>query len=161
MEAMDMRLATSAALLLMFAASAPAQVPSGSLATWPAEPRWRPAPPPFPPGALIAVLHGDPGAAVTFTVRLRLPDGYRLAPHTHPTDEHVTVIRGSFRVGTGTTVDERRMTALGAGDFLTLRANEPHYAVADGVTVVQIHAVGPSALRYVNGHDAARTTASR
>jgi quercetin dioxygenase-like cupin family protein len=53
----------------------------------------------------MAVLQGNPGGTGLFTVRLRFPNGYRLAPHTHPTDENVTVISGTFLVGMGETAD--------------------------------------------------------
>ena len=49
----------------------------------------------------MAVLQGDPSGNGLFTVRLRMPDGYKIAPHTHPTDENVTVISGTFHVGMG------------------------------------------------------------
>ena len=116
--------------------------------------QWSPAPAVFPPGAEMAVVQGDPGATALFTVRLRFPDGYRLPPHTHPTDEHVTVIRGTFLVGMGATFDANALQALGAGGFVTAPANHAHYAAARGPTVVQVHALGPFALTYVNPSDA-------
>jgi len=46
---------------------------------------WGPAPPFLAPGAQLAVLEGDPTATTgDFTVRLKMPDGYRIAPHFHP-----------------------------------------------------------------------------
>ena len=68
---------------------------------------WGPAPPVFPPGAQFAVVQGDPSVAgAIFTVRLRFPNGYILPPHTHPTDEHVTVLAGTFAFGMGDTLDK-------------------------------------------------------
>jgi quercetin dioxygenase-like cupin family protein len=61
----------------------------------PAEMKWGPAPPVLPPGAQIAVLSGDPGGKGLVTLRLKLPPGYVIPPHWHPTDEHVTVISGT------------------------------------------------------------------
>ena len=116
--------------------------------------RWGPAPAVFPPGAEIAVLEGDPTSTALFTVRLRFPNGYRIPPHTHPTDEHVTVIRGTLLVGMGETFDPNAMQALEVGAFVTAPANHAHYAAARGPTVVQVHALGPFALTYVNPSDA-------
>jgi quercetin dioxygenase-like cupin family protein len=115
--------------------------------------QWGPAPAIFPPGAEMAVLQGNPGGDGLFTVRLRFPNGYRLAPHTHPTDENVTVISGTFLVGMGTTFESRGMMKLKAGGFVTAPANHAHYAAAQGPTVVQVHAMGPFALTYVNPAD--------
>lgn len=116
---------------------------------------WAPAPPVFPPGAEIAVLQGDPGkAGEPFTVRLRFPNGYKLAPHTHPTAENVTVLAGTFLAGMGSQFVESEMQALGRDGFASIPADHPHYAMARGVTVVQVHAIGPFVLTYVNPADA-------
>jgi hypothetical protein len=61
-----------------------------------------PAPAFVPPGAQLAVLEGVPAAPGSdYTVRLKMPDGYRIAPHWHPRRENVTVILGTFKVGMG------------------------------------------------------------
>ncbi|MBI4499899.1 MAG: cupin domain-containing protein [Gemmatimonadetes bacterium] len=114
---------------------------------------WGPAPAAFPAGAKLAVLQGDPGQAGLFTVRLDMPDGYKIAPHFHPTDEYVTVIEGTFLVGMGDRIDAKQATALPAGGFVTAGANMHHFAIAKGHTVVQVHAMGPFALTYVNPAD--------
>ena len=115
---------------------------------------WGPAPAIFPAGAQMAVLQGDPGSTNLFTVRLRFPNGYRIAPHTHPTDENVTVISGTFLVGMGTTVaGKKSMLTLKPGGFVTAPANHAHYAIAQGPTVVQVHAMGPFAMTYSNPAD--------
>ena len=123
--------------------------------------KWGPAPAVFPAGAQMAVMQGDPTGRGLFTVRLRLVDGYKLPPHTHPTDEHVTVISGTFAVGMGKTFTTAGMMKLAAGGFVTAPANEAHYALARGTTVVQVHAMGPFALTYVNPADAPRPRAPR
>jgi quercetin dioxygenase-like cupin family protein len=114
-----------------------------------------PAPPVFPAGAEMAVLQGDPSVAgEIFTVRLRLPGGYVLPAHWHPTDEHVTVINGTFLVGLGDVFDERALLPpLRKGDFITAPAHANHFAKTRGRTVVQIHAIGPFELTYVNPDD--------
>lgn len=133
-------------------------------ATEPADPgvQWGPAPAVFPAGAQMAVMGGDPAKpGQEFTVRLRLPDGYKIAPHTHPTDENVTVLQGTFSVGMGTTFDPQAMQALPVGGFVTAPALHPHYAQARGSTIVQVSAIGPFALTYVNPADNPATSASR
>ena len=122
---------------------------------------WMPAPAVFPVGAQMAVLDGDPSSSAEFTVRLKLPDGYRIPPHTHPTDEHVTVISGAFKVGMGRTFATDSMVTLASGAFVTAPAGHAHYAAAQGATIVQVHALGPFALTYVNPNDAPRAAAPR
>jgi len=140
---------TAAVLLLPRAATA--QAPALN---------WGPAPAIFPAGARMAVLQGDPGQAALFTVRLEMPAGYKIPPHFHPTDEHVTVISGTFLVGMGDSIDVAHATVLHAGGFITAPQGMHHYAVARGRTVVQVHAMGPFALTYVNPRDNPTTTAS-
>jgi len=135
-----------------FAAVVAVALPAVAIAQAPA-PTWGPAPGVFPPGAKMAVLQGDPGQTALFTVRLEMPDGYRIAAHWHPTDEHITVISGTFLVGMGDVLDTARTTALPAGGFVTAPAKMNHYAIARGKTVVQVHAMGPFALTYVNPKD--------
>lgn len=118
---------------------------------------WGPAPAVFPAGAKMAVLQGDPSKQALFTVRLDFPDGYRLPAHWHPTDEHVTVISGTFLVGMGDSIDLSKTMALAAGGFITAAANMHHFGVARGHTIVQVHAMGPFALTYVNPKDAPQT----
>ena len=123
--------------------------------TAPQDVKWSPAPPVFEPGAQFAVVQGDPSkAGEEFTVRLRFPNGYKVQPHTHPTAEHVTVLAGTFLVGMGSTFDKTKMIALAPGGFVTAPAEHAHYGLARGETVVQIHAIGPFALTYVNPADA-------
>jgi quercetin dioxygenase-like cupin family protein len=121
--------------------------------------KFGPAPAVFPAGAEMAVLQGDPNVAgAIFTVRLRFPNGYVLPPHTHPTDEHVTVISGRFLVGLGDTFDKNALLPpLRAGGFITAPANAGHFATVKGRTVVQVHAIGPFQLTYVNPADDPRT----
>lgn len=115
--------------------------------------KWGPAPAVFAAGAKMAVLQGDPSKTEQFTVRLDLPSGYTIAPHFHPTDEHVTVIQGTFLVGMGDKVDPSKVMALPAGGFVTAGANQHHFAITRGRTIVQVHAMGPFALTYVNPAD--------
>ena len=68
----------------------------------PADLKWGDA----PPGAKLAVLAGDPNKKGLFTVRLQTPAGYKVPPHTHPTAEHITVISGTFNIGTRDKFDE-------------------------------------------------------
>jgi quercetin dioxygenase-like cupin family protein len=119
---------------------------------------WGSCPPALPAGCKLAVLAGDPTAAVPFTIRFWLPDGYRVAPHSHPTDENVTVVSGTLHAGMGDTFDAAKAEALAAGGFTVVQANMNHYVWFEGDTVLQIHGTGPFAIAYVNPADDPRTT---
>ena len=112
---------------------------------------WGPPPPFIAPGAQLAVLEGDPSASHgDYTVRLKMPDGYRIAPHWHPLRENVTVISGTFKVGMGDIFSKDKMAAFPAGSFAFLDPNMHHYALACGEVVVQVHGMSPLQFNYVN-----------
>jgi quercetin dioxygenase-like cupin family protein len=114
---------------------------------------WGPAPAVLPPGAQLAVVEGDPGKPAPFTMRLRVPDGYRIPPHFHPFIEHVTVLQGTFRVGMGDRFDATQLTDLPTSSFGALTPGTHHFAQAKGETVIQLHGIGPWSLTYVNPAD--------
>jgi quercetin dioxygenase-like cupin family protein len=105
----------------------------------------------------LAVLEGDPSKAGPFTMRLAMPAGYRIIPHFHEADEHVTVISGAFQVGMGETFDEGKLSTLPPGTFGVIPPGMRHFARADKATVIQLHGVGPWELTYVNPADQPNT----
>jgi hypothetical protein len=132
--------------VLGLAGSAQAQVNSADL-------KWGPAPPVFPAGAQMAVLSGDPGASGTFVIRLKMPAGYKIAAHHHPTDEYVTVVTGDFSLGMGDKLDASKSAHLEAGGFAKAPAQMNHFAWTKSGAVVQVSADGPFAMTYVNPAD--------
>ena len=115
---------------------------------------WGPAPSFVAPGAQLAVVEGNPLASTgDYTVRLKMPAGYRIAPHWHPKRENVTVISGTFKVGMGDHFEESKMLSFPAGSFAYLDPDMHHYAMASGDVVVQIHGMSPVQFNYVNPAD--------
>jgi hypothetical protein len=115
--------------------------------------KWGPAPPSLPSGAQAAVLVGDPTKAGPYVLRAKFPDGYRVPPHWHPTDENVTVIKGIFLIGTGEKIEPSNMETLPAGSYMRMPKTMRHYAMAKGETIVQVHGMGPFEITYVNPSD--------
>jgi anti-sigma factor ChrR (cupin superfamily) len=118
-----------------------------------AEMKWQPGPPGLPPGAQLAVLEGDPSKAAAFAMRLKVPDGYKVPPHWHPTDERIVVIQGTFMIGVGDKVDMPSMHTVTAGGFARMPAKTRHYAAMKGETILQIYGTGPFEITYVNPAD--------
>jgi len=119
----------------------------------PGEIRWADAPPVLPPGAKLAVLYGDPAKDSLFVVRLKMPAGYKIPAHWHPTDENVTVISGSFLMGMGEALDAGQTRPYPAGSFVTMPAKTNHFALTKGETIVEVTAMGPFSITYVNPAD--------
>lgn len=142
------------ALLCGTLLSAAAQSGSKKNAFTPDNIPWGPAPPFIQLGAQLAVLEGNPMAATgDYTIRLKMPDGFKVAPHWHPKRENVTVISGTLKVGMGDHFDESSMMGFPAGSFAYLDPNMHHYVMASGETVVQIHGKSPVQFNYINPED--------
>jgi len=125
----------------------------------PVDIKWSDAPPFLMKGAKFTVVSGDPGAAGPFTIRLKMPAGYKISPHWHPADENVTVLAGTFSLGMGDKFDVASMKALPAGGFALLPAQMHHFAWTKGGATVQVHGTGPFAITYVNPSDDPRQAA--
>jgi quercetin dioxygenase-like cupin family protein len=94
----------------------------------PGDIKWSDAPPSMPPGAQVAVIEGDLKKAEPFTFRLKLPANYKIAPHTHPTIEHVTVLSGTFYMGAGDKLDKEKAVALTPGSFAVFQPGHSMFA---------------------------------
>ena len=104
----------------------------------------------MPRGAKVAVLEGNPQKAGFFTMRLDLPPGARLEPHTHPADERVTVIAGTVHVGLGDKFDAKGGKTFTAGAFYVNPTPAPHFVWTDDGCVLQITGLGPWGIHYLD-----------
>ena len=145
---------------LCLAAVPPLQAQSAST-TKTAGLHWGPAPDAFRKGAKMAVVSGDPSKAEPFELQLSLPNGYRVAPHYHPTDETIEVKKGTFLVGMGDKFDLKAAKKMKVGDHATMPAEQHHFATAKGNTVVDVKSTGPFAITYVNPADDPRTQGAK
>jgi quercetin dioxygenase-like cupin family protein len=120
--------------------------------TLPKDLKWEPVPS-LPKGAQIAVIEGPMSQAVPFTVRLKFPANYRIAPHHHPAVERVTVLQGTFNMGVGEKFDQKATHALPTGGMMIMEPKTPHFAWTKDEVVVQLHGTGPWGVTYVNPAD--------
>ncbi|HEY7683229.1 MAG TPA: cupin domain-containing protein [Gemmatimonadales bacterium] len=114
---------------------------------------WGAPPPVFPAGAQMAVVSGDPGKEGMFTVAIKMPAGYRIMPHWHPTDETVEVKEGTFYFGMGDKLEQDKASSLPTGKQGTIKATMHHYAFTKGPATITVTAMGPFAMTYVNPAD--------
>lgn len=145
------------AVVVVLGALAAAQAPQPHVMQNVSGATWGAAPPMLPPGAQIAVLSGNPMAAVPYTVRLKFPANYVIPAHSHPTDENVTVVSGQLFMGMGTKVDKTSAMGLGVGGYALMPANANHFAYTTGETTIVLYGVGPVEFKYVNPSDDPRT----
>ncbi len=114
---------------------------------------WTPGPESLPDGSEVSVLEGDPSDEGIFVMRLRFPADYQIPPHWHPNFERVTVLEGTFHLGTGSEFDAEAATPLPAGSFTVMPPNTQHFAWTDETTVIQLTSVGPWEINYVDSAD--------
>ena len=119
---------------------------------------WSDGPASLPGGARVAVLEGNPTAEGPFTMRLKLPKGYKIQPHWHPAVEHVTVISGTLNLGMGDKFNDSAGRALPANSFAFMTPGMRHFAWVQEDTVIQVHGIGPWKINYVNPADDPRNT---
>ena len=126
--------------------------PAPHIMVAPDELKWTDVPS-VPPGAKVAVIQGPLNEALPITFRLKFPADYKLPAHWHPGIEHVTVISGTFHMGTGDKLDPAKTTALSAGSFAIMQPKTTHFAWTKAETIIQVHGFGPWAINYVNPAD--------
>ena len=115
--------------------------------------QWQDGPPSLPPGAKIVVLEGDPSKPGPYVFRVKVPDGFRVPPHTHPKPERVTVIAGTFHLGMGDRFDPTKGETMPAGSYGIWPPGMKHYVWVKGETIVQFHGDGPWTINYLNPAD--------
>ena len=130
-----------------------AMAQSGHVMLSPDDVKWADAPPSLPRGAMVAVIEGKPSEPGQFTMRLKFPAGYKVSPHSHPAIEHVTVLSGTISFGMGDKFDAGKLKPMRAGSFIAMPIGTTHFVEAKEETVVQVHGVGPWAIKYVNPED--------
>jgi uncharacterized RmlC-like cupin family protein len=115
--------------------------------------KWGDGPPVFPKGMKMAVLYGDPSkAGDLFVIRAKMPANYKIMPHTHPTTENVTILSGAAAIGMGDKLDPKTK-ALGAGAFYSMPSGMHHYFFTTKETVIEVSAMGPFQITYINPAD--------
>ena len=96
-------------------------------------------------GAAQAVLHGDPAKPGLYIVLTKWHAHHMSRPHFHPNDRYITVLSGTWWVGTGTRYDPDNTVPIPAGSFVTHFGKEIHYDGAkDEDVVLEILGEGPA-----------------
>jgi hypothetical protein len=141
-------------LLVMGSISGSLGAQLGHLMIAPGDLKWMDNPPAMMPGAKMAVMQGDPTKVGPYAYQLKLPADYRVMPHWHRADEHLTVLSGTFYLAVGERFDpDNGSQGFPVGSFLVMPAETAHYAWTKEETIVQVHGVGPSGITYVNPAD--------
>jgi len=100
-------------------------------------------------GRQRAQLLGDSSQGGTWVDRVKIPEGGRILAHTHPQDEQVTIIAGTWYLGAGEKFDPSKLKAYPPGSFIIIPAGIPHFVMAkDGPVIVQLTGSGKFSTDY-------------
>lgn len=91
-----------------------------------------------------AVLVGDPAKPGLYVVMLRWLPGNMSRPHFHPNDRFITVLSGTWWMGSGARFDPDSTVPVPTGTFVTHFGGQVHYDGAkDEPAVLLIFGDGP------------------
>ena len=131
---MKIMILSVAALAIVFGASQSEKI----VGVRPEQVKWF-TPAYYKDGRQRAQLFGDSTKNGAWVDRSKIPGGMRIPAHTHPQDELVTVIEGTWYLGEGEKFDEAKLKAYPAGSFIVIPAGAPHFvSTKDGPVVVQL-----------------------
>jgi hypothetical protein len=106
---------------------------------------------PIMKGCDLAAVSGDFNAdGAPFVLRIRCADGTKVPAHWHPTDENITVMKGTFLVAAGDTFDESKLQTMNVGNYMLMPKEMRHFGLCKGDMIVQVHGIGPFKNNWVN-----------
>jgi hypothetical protein len=92
----------------------------------------------------VELLYGHPDSVgKPFVMRIRELPGTIVPPHSHPVDEHITVVQGTWNFAMGEKYDSSALQPLSTGSYAFAPAGSTMFAYSPDLVVVQVHGVGP------------------
>ncbi|MGH8646541.1 MAG: cupin domain-containing protein [Gammaproteobacteria bacterium] len=106
------------------------------------------------PGTEMAVVSGDPDKrGGIYVIRIRTQGEVMVRPHWHPTEEHITVLEGSFLLAHGDTYDASKLIELKAGAHSVVPATMRHFGFHKAGNVIEVFGEAPFVINWVNPED--------
>ena len=155
---MRVRISVLSVAILLMSAFAFAQGPKPGAKTPPAHHAivtpdqlvWKP----LIPGVEMAVVWGDPDKkGGLYVIRIRTKGEVKVPPHWHATDEHVTVLAGSFLMARGDKYDASKLIELKAGAHSLVPATMRHFDLHKAGNVIEVYGEAPFVVNFVNLED--------
>ena len=104
----------------------------------------------FPRDLRFETVSGDPAkSGAPFVIRIHAEAGYIIMPHTHPVDENIVVVKGSWAVGMGDRFNRQALEPMEVGTFGLVPKTMAHFALSKTDTIIQVHGIGPFTIRNV------------
>jgi quercetin dioxygenase-like cupin family protein len=102
-------------------------------------------------GGDVEILSGHPDSAGPFVMRIHELPGSIVPVHTHPVDENITVLQGTWFFASGDTFDTTRLRPMPAGTYAFAPAGTSMFGMSRDGAVVQVHGMGPFHIHWRDG----------
>lgn len=96
------------------------------------------------------VVRGDPDKPGPYVIRIQNDAGYVVLPHTHPEDENIVVVKGSWSLAMGARVSRPALEPLEVGAYGFVPKKMPHFGWAKTDVIIQVHGFGPFSTDFVD-----------
>lgn len=104
----------------------------------------------FPVNQRFETVSGDPTkAGGHYVIRIHAEPGYIIMPHTHPEDENIVVVKGSWAVGIGERFYRQALEPMEVGTYGFVPRKTAHFALSKTDTILQVHGVGRFTTQWV------------
>src|SRR5258708_1065821 len=95
-------------------------------------------------------VSGDPAkSGALYVIRIHAEAGYIIMPHTHPEDENIVVVKGSWALGMGDRFNGQALEPMEVGTFGRSPKKMAHFALSKRDTIIEVHGIGPFTTQYV------------
>jgi hypothetical protein len=95
-------------------------------------------------------VSGDPSkSGEPFVIRIHAEAGFIIMPHTHPVDENIVVVKGSWALGMGDRFNAQALEPMEVGTFGRSPKKMAHFALSKTYTIIQVHGIGPFTTQWV------------
>jgi quercetin dioxygenase-like cupin family protein len=92
----------------------------------------------------VEILYGDPeSSGEPFVMRIRELPGAIVPPHSHPVDEHITVVQVTWYFGLGEEFKSEALQELKPGSYAFAPKGSWMFGYSPDGTIVQVHGIGP------------------
>jgi len=100
----------------------------------------------------VEVLSGDPEKpGEPFVIRIREVAGTTVPPHSHPVDEHITVVSGTWYFAIGDEFDPKALREMPVGSYAFAPKGSTMFAASPEAAIVQVHGIGPFHIHWKHG----------
>lgn len=100
----------------------------------------------------VEILYGNPEVqGQPFAMRIRELPGTMIPVHSHPVDEHITIVQGTWYFAVGDTWDRAALKELRVGDYAFAAKGSTMFGYCPDGAVVQVQGVGPFLIHWKHG----------